>query len=154
VGILGRLVCRPDRASDLDTVAQDRVCSQLRQWLYNAPPSFSNGVRTSGCFPASLQTAILVFSFAVDTFLPIQCTAFAVTIGADPVRHYEKKQVTWRPQRQHKYSNKRTLTTSTSGEAHGWQHHIGKNWHNRAPASGEYTITLEDGRVRPKHVDD
>jgi hypothetical protein len=24
----------------------------------------------------------------------------------------------------------------------------------RAPASGEYTITLEDGRVRPKHVDD
>jgi hypothetical protein len=46
------------------------------------------------------------------------------------------------------------LTISTSGEAHGWQHHIGKNWHNRAPASGEYTITLEDGRVRPKHVDD
>jgi hypothetical protein len=33
-------------------------------------------------------------------------------------------------------------------------HHIGKNWHNRAPASGEYTITLEDGRVRPKHVDE
>jgi hypothetical protein len=29
-----------------------------------------------------------------------------------------------------------------------------KNWHNRAPASGEYTITPEDGRVRPKHVDD
>jgi hypothetical protein len=27
-------------------------------------------------------------------------------------------------------------------------------WHNRAPASGEYTITPEDGRVRPKHVDD
>jgi hypothetical protein len=35
-----------------------------------------------------------------------------------------------------------------------WQHHIGRNWHNRAPASGEYTITPEDGRVRPKHVDD
>jgi hypothetical protein len=34
------------------------------------------------------------------------------------------------------------------------QHHIGRNLHNRAPASGEYTITLEDGRVRPKHVDD
>jgi hypothetical protein len=38
--------------------------------------------------------------------------------------------------------------------AHGWQHHIGKNLHNRAPASGEYTITPENGRVRPKHVDD
>jgi hypothetical protein len=38
--------------------------------------------------------------------------------------------------------------------AHGWQHHIGRNWHNRAPTSGEYTITPEDGRVRPKHVDD
>jgi hypothetical protein len=35
-----------------------------------------------------------------------------------------------------------------------WQHHIGKNWHNRAPASVEYTITPEDGRVRPKHVDE
>jgi hypothetical protein len=65
------------------------------------------------------------------------------------------KQATWRPQRQHKYSNKRTLTIgTTSGEAHGWQHHIGKNWHNRAPASGEYIITPEDGRMRPKHVDD
>jgi hypothetical protein len=60
-----------------------------------------------------------------------------------------------RPQRQHNYSNKQTLTISTtSGVAHGWQHHIGKNWHKRAPASGEYTITPEDGRVRPKHVDD
>jgi hypothetical protein len=65
------------------------------------------------------------------------------------------KQATWRPQRQHKYSNERTLTISTtSGEAHGWQHHIGKNWHNRAAASGEYTITPEDGSVRPKYVDD
>jgi hypothetical protein len=37
--------------------------------------------------------------------------------------------------------------------AHGWQHHIGENWHNRATASGgEYSITTEDGRVRPKHV--
>jgi hypothetical protein len=37
--------------------------------------------------------------------------------------------------------------------AHGWQHHIGKNWHDRARASGgEYTITPEDGHVRPKHV--
>jgi hypothetical protein len=45
-----------------------------------------------------------------------------------------------------------TIST-TSGEAHGWQHHIGKNWRNIAPASGEYTITPEDGRVRPKHVD-
>jgi hypothetical protein len=35
------------------------------------------------------------------------------------------------------------------------QHHIGENWHNRAPAfGGEYTITPEDGHVRPKHVDD
>jgi hypothetical protein len=34
----------------------------------------------------------------------------------------------------------------------GWQHHIGKNWHSRAAASGgEYSIT-DDGRVRPKHV--
>jgi hypothetical protein len=32
------------------------------------------------------------------------------------------------------------------------QHHIGKNWHSRAAASGgEYSIT-DDGRVRPKHV--
>jgi regulator of PEP synthase PpsR (kinase-PPPase family) len=46
-----------------------------------------------------------------------------------------------------------TISTP-SAEAHGWQHHIGKNWHNRAPASGEYTITSEDGRVRPKHVDE
>jgi hypothetical protein len=38
--------------------------------------------------------------------------------------------------------------------AHGWQHQIGKNWHNRAPAFGEYITTPEDGRVRPKHVDD
>jgi hypothetical protein len=46
------------------------------------------------------------------------------------------KQATWRPQRQHNYSNTRTLTISTpSAEAHGWQHYIGKNWHNRAPAS-------------------
>jgi hypothetical protein len=29
-----------------------------------------------------------------------------------------------------------------------------RNWHNRAPASGEYTITPEDVRVRPKHVDE
>jgi hypothetical protein len=70
------------------------------------------------------------------------------------IRLHRSKQATWLPQRQHKYSNKRTLTISTSGEAHGWQHHIGKNWHNRAPASGEYTITPEDGRVRTKQVDD
>jgi hypothetical protein len=37
--------------------------------------------------------------------------------------------------------------------AHGWQHHIGENWHNRATTSGEeYSITTDDGRVRPKHV--
>jgi hypothetical protein len=36
--------------------------------------------------------------------------------------------------------------------AHGWQHHIGENSHNRATTSGgEYSITTEDGRVRPKH---
>jgi hypothetical protein len=64
-----------------------------------------------------------------------------------------EKQATWRPQRQHKYSNARTLTISTpSAGAHGWHPDIGKNWHNRAPASGEYTITPEDGRVRPKYV--
>jgi hypothetical protein len=63
------------------------------------------------------------------------------------------KQSTWRPQRQHNFSNKQTLLISTtSGEAHSWQHHIVEKWHNRAPASGEYTITPEDGRVRPKHV--
>jgi hypothetical protein len=29
------------------------------------------------------------------------------------------------------------------------------NWHNRATTSGgDYSITTEDGRVRPKHVDD
>jgi hypothetical protein len=31
---------------------------------------------------------------------------------------------------------------------------IEKKWHNRAPASVKYTITLEDGRVRPKLVDE
>jgi hypothetical protein len=37
--------------------------------------------------------------------------------------------------------------------AAGWQHHIGGNWHNRATTSGgDYSITTEDGRVRPKHV--
>jgi hypothetical protein len=37
--------------------------------------------------------------------------------------------------------------------SHGWQHHIGGNWHNRATTSGgEYSITAEVGRVRPKHV--
>jgi hypothetical protein len=37
--------------------------------------------------------------------------------------------------------------------AHGWQHHIGENWHNRATTSGgEHSITTEDGRVGPKHV--
>jgi hypothetical protein len=42
---------------------------------------------------------------------------------------------------------------TTSGEAHGWQHHIDENWHNRATTSGgEYSITTEDGRVRPIHV--
>jgi hypothetical protein len=28
-----------------------------------------------------------------------------------------------------------------------------KNWHNRAPASGEYTITPEDGRVNVTLMD-
>jgi hypothetical protein len=29
----------------------------------------------------------------------------------------------------------------------------GENWHNRATTSGgEYSITTEDGCVRPKHV--
>jgi hypothetical protein len=60
---------------------------------------------------------------------------------------YYLLQATWRPQRQHKYSNTRTLTISTpQAGAHGWHPDIGKNWHNRAPASGEYTITLEDGK--------
>jgi hypothetical protein len=50
-------------------------------------------------------------------------------------------------------TNGQLTISTTSGEAHGWQHHIGENWHNRAPASGgEYSITIEDGRVRPKHV--
>jgi hypothetical protein len=36
---------------------------------------------------------------------------------------------------------------------HGWQHHIGENWHNRATTSGgEYSITTEDGCMRLKHV--
>jgi hypothetical protein len=47
-----------------------------------------------------------------------------------------------------------TKTTQIFWLAHGWQHHIGKNWHKRAPASGEYTITPEDGRVRLKDVDE
>jgi hypothetical protein len=33
-----------------------------------------------------------------------------------------------------------------------WLATSGRNWHDRAPASGgEYSIT-DDGRVRPKHV--
>jgi hypothetical protein len=57
-------------------------------------------------------------------------------------------------QRQHNYFYKRTTDNSTtSGEAHVWQHHIGENWHNRATTSGgEYSITTDDGHVRPKHV--
>jgi hypothetical protein len=59
------------------------------------------------------------------------------------------------PQRQQKYSNTRTLTISkTSAGAHGWHPCIEKKWHNRAPAPVKYTITPEDDRVRPKHVDD
>jgi hypothetical protein len=64
---------------------------------------------------------------------------------------------TWRPQRQHDYFNKRTTDNKNNIRrstclAHGWQHHIGKNWHIRAAASGgEYSVT-DDGRVRPKHV--
>jgi hypothetical protein len=38
--------------------------------------------------------------------------------------------------------------------AHGWHPGIEKKWLNRAPASVKYTITPEDGRVRPKHVDE
>jgi hypothetical protein len=48
--------------------------------------------------------------------------------------------------------NKHNIRRSTC-PAHGWQHHIGENWHNRATASGgEYSVTTEDGRVRPKRV--
>jgi hypothetical protein len=50
-------------------------------------------------------------------------------------------------------TNGQLTISTTSGEAHGWQHHIGENWHNRATSSGgEYSITTEDGRVTPKHV--
>jgi hypothetical protein len=57
----------------------------------------------------------------------------------------------------HNYSNKRTTDNKhirrSTCLAHGWQRHIGENWHNRAITSGgEYSITTEDGRVRPKHV--
>jgi hypothetical protein len=68
------------------------------------------------------------------------------------------QQSTWRPQRQHNYFNKRTTDDKhnirrSTCLAHGWQHHIGENWHNRASTSGgEYSVTTEDGRVRPKHV--
>jgi hypothetical protein len=56
------------------------------------------------------------------------------------------------------YSNKRTTDNKhkirrSTCLAHGWQHHIGENWHNRATTSGgEYSITTEDVHVRPKHV--
>jgi hypothetical protein len=71
---------------------------------------------------------------------------------------YLSKQATWRPQRQHNYSNKRTTDNKHNVRrstclAHGRQHHIDENWHKRATTSGgEYFITTEDGRVRPKHV--
>jgi hypothetical protein len=46
-----------------------------------------------------------------------------------------------------------SLLSTIEELAHGWQHHIGENWHNRATTSGgEYSITDDDGRVRPKHV--
>jgi hypothetical protein len=49
-------------------------------------------------------------------------------------------------------TNGQLAISTTSGEAHGWQYHIGEKWHNRARTSGgEYSIT-DDGRVRPKHV--
>jgi hypothetical protein len=54
--------------------------------------------------------------------------------------------------RQCNTGNKHNIRRSTC-LAHGWQHHIGENWHNTAtPFGGEYSITTEDGRVRPKHV--
>jgi hypothetical protein len=83
------------------------------------------------------------------------CQCPFVTIFVLSLWPPKKKHPTPPPQTQHKYTNKRTLTKSTtSGEAHGWQHHTGKNWHNRTPASGEYTITPDDGSARPKHVDE
>jgi hypothetical protein len=40
-------------------------------------------------------------------------------------------------------TNGQVTINTTSGEAHGWQHHIGENWHNRATTSGgEYSIKL------------
>jgi hypothetical protein len=48
--------------------------------------------------------------------------------------------------------NKHNIRWSTC-PAHGWQHNIGEHWHNRATTSeGEYSVTTEDGSVRPKHV--
>jgi hypothetical protein len=45
------------------------------------------------------------------------------------------------------FTNGQLTISTTSGEAHGWQHHIGENWHNRATTfRGEYSITTEDGR--------
>jgi hypothetical protein len=78
-----------------------------------------------------------------------------LTMQTVPVQNCTEENEQHGGHKDNKYSNKRTLTISTtSGEAHGWQHHIGKNWYNRVPASGEYTITPKGGRVRPKHVDD
>jgi hypothetical protein len=54
--------------------------------------------------------------------------------------------------RKHNVSETGSVSVLRRGEEDGWQHHIGENWHNRATTSGgEYSITTEDGRVKPKH---
>jgi hypothetical protein len=91
-----------------------------------------------------LASCYIRFTFNICSFVD-QCNIHSLLFI---IRRQKKKQATWRPQRQHKYSNTWTLTISTpSAGAHGWHPDIGKkNWHNRAPAFGKYTITLEDGR--------
>jgi hypothetical protein len=49
--------------------------------------------------------------------------------------------------------NKHTISRST-WLANGWHPGIEKKGHNRAPSPVKYSITLEDGRVRPKHVNE
>jgi hypothetical protein len=95
---------------------------------------------------------------SVPVFRVSSCSV-AETIKTRSNRNrFTSEQSTWRSQRQHNYFNKRTTDNKhnirrSTCLAHGWQHQIGENWHNRARTSGgEYSITTDGGHVRPKQV--
>jgi hypothetical protein len=79
---------------------------------------------------SSLLFLVIIKTLVNHTMLTRRIHSYAV--NSDETAHHHRTTPanptrTWRPQRQHNYSNKRILTISTtSGEAHGWQNHIGK----------------------------